>query len=158
MTMLTAKQDEMLRAAAADAGSIRAPANPRYCAALIKQGLMISVPQAAGWSLLVITVAGLAFIAPVVAEKAVTTDSASAEPEAPIVPTAQPAASSKTDQLILLLERPAGATIEDMTTATGWQAHSIRGAISGTLKKARGLNVISELRDGARRYSLTPVL
>ncbi len=46
--------------------------------------------------------------------------------------------------LIEMLRRPNGATIEQMTAKTGWQAHSVRGAISGTLKKKLGLPVISE--------------
>ncbi len=46
--------------------------------------------------------------------------------------------------LISLLSRAEGATIADLTKAIGWQAHSIRGAISGTLKKKLGLTVTSE--------------
>ena len=57
--------------------------------------------------------------------------------------------------LIELLKRPKGATIEQMTTKTGWQAHSVRGAISGTLKKKLGLVVTSEQpEDGPRRYRI----
>ena len=46
--------------------------------------------------------------------------------------------------LIEMLRRPKGATIEQMTAKTGWQAHSVRGAISGALKKKLGLAVTSE--------------
>ena len=46
--------------------------------------------------------------------------------------------------LIGLLKRKRGATIDDIVEATGWQPHSIRGAISGSLKKKLGLTVISE--------------
>ncbi len=53
--------------------------------------------------------------------------------------------------LIELLKRPKGATIEQMTTKTGWQAHSVRGAISGTLKKKLGLVVTSETIEGHGR-------
>lgn len=53
--------------------------------------------------------------------------------------------------LIECLRRPEGATIAELTDATGWQAHSVRGAISGALKKKLGLNVTSEKVDGRGR-------
>ncbi len=53
--------------------------------------------------------------------------------------------------LIELLKRPKGATIEQMAGKTGWQAHSVRGAISGTLKKKLGLAVTSETIEGRGR-------
>ncbi len=57
--------------------------------------------------------------------------------------------------LIDLLRRKGGATIEKIVEATGWQAHSVRGAISGTLKKKLGLAVTSEKPDdGPRRYHI----
>jgi hypothetical protein len=60
-------------------------------------------------------------------------------------------ATSRLDQLQTLLTRTAGATIDDMVAATGWQQHSVRGAIAGALKK-RGLVVTSQKTDGTRRY------
>ncbi len=57
--------------------------------------------------------------------------------------------------LIEMLRRPNGATIQQMTAKTGWQAHSVRGAISDTLKKKLGLAVTSEKAgDGPRRYRI----
>ena len=57
--------------------------------------------------------------------------------------------------LIDLLTRKKGATIEEIVEATGWQAHSVRGAISGTLKKKLGLAVTSEKPgDGPRHYRI----
>ncbi len=53
--------------------------------------------------------------------------------------------------LIEMLRRPNGATIEQMSAKTGWQAHSVRGAISGTLKKKLGLPVTSETVEGHGR-------
>ena len=53
--------------------------------------------------------------------------------------------------LIEMLRRPKGATIEQMTAKTGWQAHSVRGAISGTLKKKLGLPVATETVEGRGR-------
>ena len=53
-------------------------------------------------------------------------------------------AGTKQATLIDLLRRPGGATIADLVKATGWQPHSVRGAISGALKKKLGLTVTSE--------------
>lgn len=55
-------------------------------------------------------------------------------------------ARPNTKQAVLIehLRRPEGATIADLVKATGWQAHSVRGAISGTLKNKLGLAVTSE--------------
>jgi DNA-binding MarR family transcriptional regulator len=52
-----------------------------------------------------------------------------------------PRAGTKQAQMIELLKRPEGATVEQIAKATGWQKHTIRGAISGALKKKLGLNV-----------------
>jgi hypothetical protein len=52
-----------------------------------------------------------------------------------------PRAGTKQAQMIELLKRPEGATVEQIAAATGWQHHTIRGAISGALKKKLGLNV-----------------
>ena len=60
-------------------------------------------------------------------------------------------AATKLDQLTALLARPDGANIAEMTAATGWQAHSVRGAMAGSLKR-RGLSITSEKVDGVRRY------
>jgi hypothetical protein len=57
--------------------------------------------------------------------------------------------------LIGLLQRPGGATIAQMTAKTGWQPHSVRGAISGTLKKKLGLTVESAVtEDRGRVYRI----
>ena len=58
---------------------------------------------------------------------------------------------SKLDQLEALLLAPAGATIAELMEATGWQQHSVRGAIAGALKK-RNLVMTYEKVDGLRRY------
>ncbi len=60
---------------------------------------------------------------------------------------------SKLTSILAMLRRPKGATIEQMMTVTGWQAHSVRGAMSGALKKKRGLTVSSTAEnDGTRVY------
>lgn len=59
--------------------------------------------------------------------------------------------TNKLDQLAALLANPAGASIAAMMAATGWQAHSVRGALAGALKK-RGLTITSDKVDGVRIY------
>lgn len=63
-------------------------------------------------------------------------------------------APSKLDVLIGLLSRPQGATVAELSAATAWQAHSVRGAIAGSIKKGRGLQVGSELTPRGRVYSI----
>lgn len=60
---------------------------------------------------------------------------------------------TKLDTLEKLLKRKNGATIADLTKATGWQPHSVRGAMAGALKK-RGNAITSEKKDGTRRYRI----
>ena len=57
-----------------------------------------------------------------------------ANPAPAIKPTKLPKSGSKLDALIAALTRNDGATISDLMETTGWQAHSVRGAISGNLK------------------------
>jgi Protein of unknown function (DUF3489) len=52
-----------------------------------------------------------------------------------------PRAGTKQGLMIEMLKRPEGATVEQIAEATGWQHHTIRGAISGALKKKLGLSV-----------------
>lgn len=62
---------------------------------------------------------------------------------------------TKTEMVLRLLRRPKGATIEELGKATDWQAHSVRGFLSGTVKKRMGLEVTSEKDSkGIRRYRL----
>jgi hypothetical protein len=58
---------------------------------------------------------------------------------------------SKQAQLIAMLKSPDGATIEEIVTKFGWQAHTVRGAIAGALRKKLGLEVISEKIEGRGR-------
>jgi hypothetical protein len=74
-----------------------------------------------------------------------------------IRPTPRPAkasGASKLDQVITALRAPKGATIAALMKLTGWQAHSVRGAMSGALKKTRGLSIVSEKRDDERVYRI----
>jgi hypothetical protein len=58
--------------------------------------------------------------------------------------------TSKLARLEAMLRQPAGATIEQLGKSLGWQSHSVRGAIAGSLKK-RGLVITSEKPDGGER-------
>lgn len=62
---------------------------------------------------------------------------------------------SKLEQIVSMLVRPDGASLADLTTATGWQAHSVRGALAGSLKK-KGYVIVSEKTNGVRRYRIEP--
>ncbi|MGA9795914.1 MAG: DUF3489 domain-containing protein [Rhizomicrobium sp.] len=61
---------------------------------------------------------------------------------------------TKLSVLVDLLSRKTGATIEEAGKATGWQHHSVRGAISGALKKKMGLKVTSSASDRGRIYRI----
>lgn len=45
--------------------------------------------------------------------------------------------------------------MEQMITLTGWQRHTVRGAISGALRKRLGLNVLCKVEEGVRIYRIT---
>lgn len=127
---------------------------------LIKRGLIVERPAAgntAPWRetkdgarlSLIITDAGLLSIGidPVEVH-------ADAEPAAEVkrvgkkaTPTRSARPGSKQTILLDLLHRPYGASIGELSTALGWQTHSVRGAIAGTVKKKLGFPVMSEKTD-----------
>ena len=72
------------------------------------------------------------------------------KPEADAAPFS-PRKGTKQAELIALLQAPDGVSIADISAVTGWQTHSVRGAISGQLKKKLGLAVISERVEGRGR-------
>ncbi|MBX9432552.1 DUF3489 domain-containing protein, partial [Ralstonia pseudosolanacearum] len=59
--------------------------------------------------------------------------------------------NSKQAQVIAMLRHPEGATISEICKATGWQAHTVRGAFAGTFKKRLGLTIVSEKSAGGER-------
>lgn len=66
-----------------------------------------------------------------------------------------PKRDSKLDTVIALLQRPEGATLEDIMTATGWQKHTVRSAISHALAKKRGFQIVSDKpKDEQRIYKI----
>ena len=98
--------------------------------------------------------ADMANVAPTAAKatkKATRTKKAStADPQAKA--TGKP---SKTDTILHMLTQPTGASLQALMNATGWQAHSVRGFVSGTLGKKMGLTVVSaKAENGERRYSI----
>ena len=94
---------------------------------------------------LMVTDAGLAAIG-IEPEPTLQVPVKAAEPGRPT-----PRAGTKHALLIALLQAPAGATMEAIIAATGWQAHSARGAMSGALGKKLGLTVTSAKEDGRGR-------
>jgi hypothetical protein len=175
MTKITEAQAELLnRAVAAPEGAIDAGAQSKLAKALIKNGLAISLPVEGGASRLIITEAGRAAIAPQAGadERASSAsdqadragdfaegDAAGAEPpRADAAPPGGEAADrlpkGKLGVLIGLLKRPEGAAVEEMMAATGWQAHSVRGAMSGALKKKLGMAIESEKAAAGRIYRI----
>ena len=67
-----------------------------------------------------------------------------------------PREGTKQAQLIAMLRTPDGATIAEIVAATGWQSHTVRGAIAGALKKKLGLEVTSEKVEGRGRVYRLP--
>ena len=62
-----------------------------------------------------------------------------------------PRAGTKQAKMIEMLRADGGATIDEIVAETGWQAHTVRGAMSGALKKKLGLTITSEKIDGRGR-------
>jgi Protein of unknown function (DUF3489) len=60
-------------------------------------------------------------------------------------------AGSKTDKVLELLKRPGGVTAKELMKATGWQPHSVRGFLSGTVGKKMGLTITSNKGEGGER-------
>jgi len=73
-------------------------------------------------------------------------------PQSDLEPTAPTGPKGKLGAMLALLLRPEGATLQAMQDATGWQAHSVRGAMSGALKKKLGFAIASEKTEAGRVY------
>tara|TARA_R110002073_G_scaffold194287_1_gene353363 strand:+ start:248 stop:829 length:582 start_codon:yes stop_codon:yes gene_type:complete len=94
---------------------------------------------------------------------AAATDAPTEEPvqNAPTAPEAShktrtPREGTKQATLIAMLRAPDGATIEEIMAATGWQSHTVRGAMAGALKKKLGLEVTSEkVENRGRVYKIS---
>ena len=53
------------------------------------------------------------------------------------------------------MEQPEGATIDEIASAMEWQRHTVRGLISGALKKKLGLDIVSEKTERGRLYRIS---
>lgn len=180
MTKLSDTQLIVLSAAAARddksilplPGSIRGGAATKVIDGLIRRGLAerIASKRAALPELIRITRAGFEAIGVEPEDEAPADGTAQAEAEPPAKGKRRrkeasttradgertTRAGTKQALLIELLMRPEGATIAQLAETTGWQYHTVRGAISGTLKKRLGLTIISEKTKGAERvYRIT---
>ncbi|MBS0313342.1 MAG: DUF3489 domain-containing protein [Proteobacteria bacterium] len=80
-------------------------------------------------------------------------EAAVAAAEASFAPLAKPRtrANSKQAEVVRMLQRPEGATVRQICDATGWQAHTVRGAFSGAFKKKLGLTLVSDKQRGGER-------
>jgi len=74
--------------------------------------------------------------------------------KAKAAPIASTDGTSKQAQLIALLRSAAGASMADMMTLTGWQSHTVRGMLSGALRKRLGLDVQCQRVDGVHQYRI----
>jgi hypothetical protein len=97
---------------------------------------------------LVVTDAGLLAIGikPVLVKIMTAIHKLAAEPAVPKPPTQR--AGTKQAMLIALLQAPEGASIVEIVTATGWMAHTVRGTISGVLKKKLALRITTKKVEG----------
>jgi hypothetical protein len=66
---------------------------------------------------------------------------------------------TKQSEVLALLRRTHGASVDEIIAITGWQPHSVRGFFAGALKRRLGLDVISDKdsKTGERRYHVAPL-
>jgi hypothetical protein len=102
----------------------------------------------------VLTPAPAQHAAPAASKKAKAANAAKPKDAAPGAKGARE--GSKKAIVLDLIKRAEGATLAEIMTATAWQAHSVRGFISGSLGKKMGLKIESEKRaDGVRAYRVS---
>lgn len=77
---------------------------------------------------------------------------------APGIPKTTPPApkgpAGKLGVVVALMRRPEGATVAQMGEATGWQSHSVRGALAGSLKRKHKLTIVGEPGEAGRVYRI----
>ena len=155
MTKLSPSQRDLPNLAAkSDSGATPAPDGAKASvSALIKRGLLLRAPVAEGPDHLLIAQAGRAAAAEAVVETV--SDTKPGGTKSPTAPQLDrpplPVPKGKLGTVVTLLRRDGGANIEALMAATGWQAHSVRGAMSGALKKKLGLAITSVKIEGAAR-------
>lgn len=73
-----------------------------------------------------------------------------------IKPKREAPATSKSDLVLKKLRAAKGVSLQQLSEATGWQLHSVRGFLSATVRKKLGLNLVSDVgKDEVRRYRIT---
>src|ERR1700682_2261216 len=70
------------------------------------------------------------------------------------LPDPQPARASKQAEVIALLRRRQGVTVDEVRAVTGWQPHTVRGVFSGALKKKLGLAIVAAKEERGRVYRI----
>ena len=146
MSKLTKAQLELLQSAAATVEHTidRPKIDGRIISGVIKRGLMLAQISMGGVQRLNLTAEGLSALA---------TPTEDAAPP-PADPNTEAKPPSKLARVVALLRQPGGTTMDALMAETGWQQHSVRGALAGSIKKGMGLNVVSEKRVGVRIYSI----
>ena len=76
------------------------------------------------------------------------------KPKAPVGRVEPQIKPTKLAVIIGLCRRPEGAQLADLMAATGWQAHSVRGALSGHIRRKLNLNLVSQKTDAGRVYRI----
>ena len=153
MTNLTEPQRQALLAAAqAPDGAINAPADAKPLKLLLKRGLFITLTSQEGADRLAITDAGRHAIGEPGGDDAPAPAPAPARNDRRRTTITEP--TGKLGAMVQLLKRPDGAVLADMMAATGWQAHSVRGAMSGALKKGFGYVIASDKTETGRVYRI----
>lgn len=96
-------------------------------------------------------------------QRAKSSQKAASKPPSPRKKTAAPAPlasvpepRTKQAQLIELLGSDRGASMAQMVDLTGWQPHTVRGMLSGSLRKRLGLNIRYGMEEGIRVYRIHP--
>ena len=153
MARLSKAQRGIVTAAAQDGGLVVTEQIDRLIVEqVVWHKLCHSTERPDGSTLLVATEAGRVALGGEPPAAAATEEKLQPEPEP--TPPAKRAPSGKLGALVTLLRRPQGAALSELVEATGWQTHSVRGAMSGALKKKLGLNITSEKTDAGRVYRI----
>lgn len=118
--------------------NVKGGARAKVLSCLSKAGLIFQSAPDAAFSL---TAQGYA---------AIGKEAPACPPETPAAPEPRIRSNTKQAEMIRLLSRPQGATLEDMTIATGWLKHTVRGAMS-QLSKKLSLTIASQKPDGGIR-------
>ena len=125
---------------------LRGGAIAKVCDALNAKGLAVAIGEGGEERLVISAVGRQALGLPIQLPA-----SAKSEPNAIEGKGRKQRTGTKQAQLIAMLKTPEGASVEEIVTAFGWQAPTVRGAIAGALKKKLGLQVGSEAVEGRGR-------